>query len=350
MKTLKKLTLFALVLTVLLTSACKKDNEPKNGIYSEGVLISNEGPFQQGSGSISFYDPKSKTIENEIFKSVNSRPPGNIVQSIEVFENRVYIVVHNASKIEVAEAGSMKSIGVIEGLISPRYFIGINKNKAYVSEWGGHLKIIDLNTLSSTGIIMTGAAPDRMLLHGNKLWVINSAGFTSDSTVMVIDTQTDAVLQTIVVGDNPIGIVKDANNRIWVLCGGYSDWANPANNTNGSLVRINPTDFSVEMVLTLNGSDFGPRLAINKAGTKLFYSFGGIIYMRDVNAGFGAVSEVVMSKACYALGIHPETDEIYFSDPLDYNQPGVLYRYDPTGTIMLDSVRAGIIPGNFFFQ
>lgn len=352
MKTLRKLSLWAVALTVLLTSSCKKDNETPKGAYSKGVLISNEGPFQQGSGSISYYDPETKAIENEIFKTVNGRPLGNIVQSVEVFEDRVYIVVNNASKIEVAEAGTMKSVGVIEGLISPRFFLGINKNKAYASDWAGHLKIIDLNTLTVTGIIATGASPDRMLRHGTRLWVLNSAGWSSDSTVTIVDSQTDTPVQTIVVGDNPAGIVKDASNRIWILCGGIFDWANPANNTNGSLVRINPENFTIEMRYTLTGSDYAERLrlAINKSGTKLFYSFGGKIYSRDINASVAEASSLALNKASYALSIHPKTDEIYFSDPLDFNQPGVLYRYDPTGTIMLDSLRAGIIPGNFFFR
>jgi hypothetical protein len=349
MKTLiKPVVLLLCILT--LTTACKKDdNDKTTGKFSNGVLISNEGPFMDGSGSISYYDPQTKIIENNIFASVNSRPPGNIVQSIEVFEERAYIVVNNAGKVEVVEAATFESVGVIEGLTSPRFFLGINAGKGYVSDWAGHIAVINLNTLEKTGTITTGSSPDRMLLHGTRVWVINSAGWSSDSTVTIIDAQTDNPVQTIVIGDNPVGVVKDTNGKIWVLCGGISDWANPANNTNGSLVRINPTDFTIEHKVDLDGSDFGPRIAINGSGNKILYSFLGSIYAHDVNSGSTAKSEPLISKACYALDVDPFSGEIYFSDPLDYAQPGIIYRYDASGSTMLDSIKAGIIPGNFFF-
>jgi hypothetical protein len=335
---------------LLLTTSCKKDdNDHIAGKYANGILISNEGPFMDGTGTVSFYDPENKTIENKIFEITNNRPLGNIVQSLAVFNGKAFIIVNNAGKVEVVDAGTFESEAVIEGLTSPRYFLGINNSKAYISDWSGGIAILDLNTYTKTGTITTGASPDQMLADENRVWVINSAGWASDSTVTIIDSQTDNPLQTIVVGDNPAGIVKDANGKIWVLCGGISDWMNPANSTKGSLVRINPVDFSIETSIVLEGSDFGPRLAINGAGDKLYYSFLGNIYVHDVNFASAFKSDPVISKACYALGIDPLSGEIYISDPLDYAQPGVIYRYDANGGTMLDSITAGIIPGYFLF-
>lgn len=335
---------------LLFTTSCKKDSNDKIAVkYANGVLISNEGPFMDGTGTVSFYDPVNKIIENNIFQTVNSRPLGNIVQSVAVFNGKAFIIVNNAGKVEVVDAGTFESEAVIEGLTSPRYFLGINSSKAYISDWSGEIAIIDLNAYTKTGTITAGASPDQMLADGNRVWVINSAGWASDSTLTIIDSQTDNPLQTIVVGDNPAGIVKDANGKIWVLCSGISDWANPANNTNGSLVRINPVDFSIETSIALEGSDFGPRLAINGTGEKLYYSFLGNIYMHDINSASAFTSDALISKACYALGIDPLSGEIYFSDPIDYAQPGIIYRYDENGGTMLDSITAGIIPGNFLF-
>jgi len=350
MKVLFTLAIIIVTSILLLTTSCKKnDDDPITGKYSNGVLISNEGPFMDGTGTVSFYDPVNKIIENNIFQTLNNRPLGNIVQSVEVFNGKAFIVVNNAGKVEVVDAGTFESEAVIEGLTSPRFFVGINNSKAYISDWNGEIAIIDLNTYTKTGSITTGASPDQMLIDGNRVWVINSAGWTSDSTVTIIDSQTDNPLQTIVVGDNPVGIVKDADGKIWVLCGGISDWMNPANNTNGSLVRINPVDFSIETSIVLEGSDFGPRLAINGTGDKLYFSFLGNIYVRDVNSASAMKSEPLISKSCYALGIDPLSGEIYLSDPIDFAQPGVVYRYDASGNTILDSITAGIIPGNFLF-
>ncbi|HHN48733.1 MAG TPA: hypothetical protein ENN08_07385 [Bacteroidales bacterium] len=350
MRTILNLSAIIAASLVLILSSCKKDDHDElRGAYSQGVLISNEGPFMEGSGSISFYDPATRTIANHIFQTVNNRPLGNIVQSVEVFNGRAYVVVNNAGKVEVAEAGTFESIGAIAGLNSPRYFLGINSNKGYVSDWGGHVAIIDLNTLAKTGTIVTGASPDRMLLDGTRVWVINSAGWYSDSTVTIIDTQTDTALQTIVVGDNPSGIVKDATGRIWVICGGKSDWTNPENNTTGSLVRINPETFNIESHSDLGETYFDARLAINAAGDKLYYTFTGGLFSVDLNTKTEMLSNSVLSRSVYALGIDPQTGEIYVSDPLDYAQSGYIFRHNPENFAVVDSVKAGIIPGNFSF-
>lgn len=350
MKTIPSFAIIIASAFLIFTTSCNEDeNNPPTGKYSKGILISNEGPFMEGSGTVSFYDPENKNIENKIFESTNSRPLGNIVQSLAVFEGKAYIVVNNAGKVEVVDAATFESEAVIEGLTSPRYFLGINSSKAYISDWGGEIAIIDLNTNAKTGTITAGSSPDQMLADGNRVWVINSAGWASDSTVTVIDSQTDTPLQTLVVGDNPAGIVKDVNGKIWVLCGGISDWANPANNTKGLLVRIDPLDYSTETIIEFQGSDFGPRLAVNESGTILYYSFLGSIYAYEINAGFVLKSAPIIDKPCYALGIDPTSGDIYFSDPLDYAQPGVIYRYNANGGSMLDSISAGIIPGTFFF-
>jgi YVTN family beta-propeller protein len=350
MRTILNLSAIIAASLVLVMASCKKDDKDEiQGAYSRGVLISNEGPFIEGSGSISFYDPTTKTIENNIFQTINNRPLGNIVQSIEVFTDRAYIVVNNAAKVEVAEAGTFESVGVIEGLVSPRYFMGISQTKAYVSDWAGHVAIIDLNSLAKTGTIATGASPDRMLLDGTRLWVINSAGWSSDSTLTIIDTQTDTALKTIVVGDNPSGIVKDASGKIWVICGGKFDWANPENNTPGKLVRINPETFNIELSSDLGETYFDARLAINATGDKLYFTLSGGLFSVDLNTKTGMVSKTVLNRPFYALGIDPQTGEIYVSDPLDYAQPGFVFRYDPENFAVVDSVKAGIIPGNFSF-
>lgn len=350
MKSFFNTALVIAAVALLFTSSCKKDDDTPSGKYSKGVLISNEGPFMDGSGTVSFYDPAAKTIENNVFANVNSRPLGNIVQSIGIYKDRAYIVVNNAGKVEVADAGSFESIGVIEGFTSPRYFVGISNSKGYVSDWAGHIAIIDLGTLTKTGTITTGASPDRMLLNGTRLWVINSAGWSSDSTVTIIDTQTDTPLQTIVVGDNPSGIVKDANGKIWVICGGISDWSNPANNTTGSVVRINPDTYNIEARAELDDTYFDARLAINSEKNKLYFTFTGGLFSIDVNTKSELKAGKIVNRPFYALGIDPDTDEIYTSDPLDYAQPGYIFRINPANSMLVDSVKAGIIPGNFVFQ
>ena len=51
----------------------------------------------------------------------------------------------------------------------------------------------------------------------------------------------------------------------------------------------------------------------------------------------------------YALGVAPETGEIYVGDAIDYQQRSIIYRYSANGEL-LDTYTAGIIAGDFCWK
>ena len=51
----------------------------------------------------------------------------------------------------------------------------------------------------------------------------------------------------------------------------------------------------------------------------------------------------------YKLGINPSGDEVFITDPLDYQQSGYLLSYDGSGNF-ISSQRTGIIPGSICFR
>jgi hypothetical protein len=54
------------------------------------------------------------------------------------------------------------------------------------------------------------------------------------------------------------------------------------------------------------------------------------------------------NRLFYSLEVYAPGSELYISDAIDYNQNGYVYRFTPQGTV-IDSLRAGIIPGYFCF-
>jgi hypothetical protein len=351
----KRLAPLLAVGTLLLTACDPKEDATPAGKYENGVLISHEGKFQGGTGTVSYFNRATKSIENDIFGTTNARPLGNVVQSVSIHNGKAYVVVNNGNKIEVADAKDFKSLGVISGLAFPRYFLGLTEEKAYVSQWGadgltGSVAVVDLRTNAVTRTIPTGRGAERMTKVNNNVYVTQVGGYGNDNRVIVLDANTDAVVTRIVVGDNPNSIQLDANNKLWVSCGGFRDYQNPALNTAGSLVRISPVSNAVELTLPFGDTAESPgEMTINRAGNALFYTYSGAVYRHDIGSTSLNATPVI-NRSFYGLGIDPADDVLYAADAGDYNSNGKVIRYNPATGVALDSVQVGIIPAEFTFR
>lgn len=345
----------ALVAQAFFFSSCDQENEhqPK-GSYESGVFIVNEGNFNRGNGSISFYNRNTKTADQDIFKQVNNRPTGDVIQSLAVHNEKAYIVANNSGKMEVADANTFQSLGTVEGLMMPRYFAAL-QNKGYVTEWvgfsgNGRVAVVDLKTNTVTKTIPVGGFPEQLLVHNNKLYVANSA----DNTVSVINTNTDVLETTVTVGDGPNSLAVDANNKIWVLCGGDKVWLPDYSgidenaSTVGSLVRLNPATLAAETTLAFGSKKEAPaKLTANSSKNKLYYTYQGKVFQVDITAAALPVTALI-NRGFYGFGVDPATNILYGS-PSSFTANSKVIRYNPSGAA-IDSFQAGIGANGFVFR
>ncbi|WP_210466591.1 YncE family protein [Rufibacter roseolus] len=347
--TLKKYFLYVLLgSSSLLTTSCDSDSEdstPK-GAYEHGVFILNEGQFGTPTAEVSFLSPETKTLIPDLFNKVNNRPLGDAAQSITFIGDKAYIAVNNSEKIEVADAYSFASKGVINGLKIPRYVAALNNNKAYVTEYVGYafsgytgtgrVSVLDLTTNSVTKTINVGLLPEGVLMYNGKLYVANSGG----NTISVINTTTDAVESTILVGESPKHLVLDANNKIWVLRGGYG--------TPGALVKIDPANNNAITSYGFPLGTSGPGyLTINGAKNTLYFTYNGSVYTMATTAT-SAPTTALIHRDAYGLGIDPQSNTLYLGLG-GYTSNGWVVRYQPTGTA-IDSFQVRILPNGFSFR
>jgi len=340
----------ALVAIISLTSCTKDDNNQETGAFSNGIFIVNEGPFQTGSGTITFFNPDSNLVKQDIFEKINGRPLGNIAQSMTIYNGKGYIVVNNAGTIEVVDVATFKSEATITGLVNPSQFLVINSQKAYVSDWDGNVSVVDLNTNSITKKITMGTGPDAMVKAGNYVYVANTGGFGIDSTVAVIDFTTDMVTKTIRVGDAPSGLVADASGSIWVLCKGkgYTGWPQPGD-TPGRIVRIDPVSLAVNYTYTFTSTDVHPeKLVINKQKSMIYFLYNYGIYSFNIISS-NSTPVKISGRSFYSLGYENKTGYLYASDVKDYVSNGIVLRIKASDGKTVDSVQAGVIPRGFTF-
>ncbi len=345
------------VLISLLAFSCGTDEDPfipeetcVKEVFESGLYIANEGPFSNGSGTITYFNTTSKAIQEEAFAFNNCDDPlGSIVQSIATFENKAYIVVNNSNKIIVADASSLEKSGEITGLELPRYFLPVGDNKAFVSQWGadgvtGSIAVVDLTSLNILKTIPANAGPENMILINDEVFVANAGGFARDSVVTVINVGTEEVTSTIILGDNPQSFVVDNSNRLWCLSKGFSDFYEPTNNTFGQLDLIE----NGQVTQSIEISNSSRWLAINNAGNELYYIGAGGIYKQSVTSSTAETTPMIAGNF-YSLAVDFNTNQIYASDALDFSSKGIIYRYNTDGTA-IDSFESGIVPTGFWFD
>lgn len=330
---------------LFLLAACKPSPPPivdpptpKAG----SVFILNEGNFQWGNASLDVYDPEKETLQSAIFQSANQQPLGDVLQSMEVFDDKTYLVVNNSGKIEVLDPDSLTRLGSIEGLTSPRYFLGISPQKAYVSDlYGNAIAVLDLEKAEIRDHIPLAGWTERMVLAEGSVFVSN----VQSDYLYLIDPQSDQIKDSIRIRIGGSGIVQDKEGMLWVACGEILQA-----NVQGALYRIDPGSQAVIDSFLFPIDQKPSELHINAAGDQLFFLNGGVQKMRIDATDLPSESFISAEGGLlYGLGIDPATDEIYVADAIDYVQKGLILRYNATGELVHE-FRAGIIPGGFYFQ
>ena len=352
MKILKQITIF--FLTLLLFISCSDENgddvdPPSSGEYENGYFVTNEGPFQNGSGTITFVGDDG-TAEQSVYKNVNDEDLGNIVQSMVMNDNNAYILVNNSHKVVVVNRYTMERITIIEGtnINNPRYFV-IYNNVGYISNWGDpndpsddFIAVIDLSTNEVVQTIPVGEGPENMVVSNDLLFVNLAGGYNQNDEVISIDLRTNEVKTTITVGEVPNSSSVDFLRTVWVLCGGNPSWT--GNETAGRLYKITESDTSY---FEFEPGDHPEHLTYGDG--KLYYNLNGKVY-EMVISDKKLPTEKMDGLDGYFYTLKFNDEKLYATDAGDFASEGTLKVFDIASDKLLETITTGIIPGDVDFQ
>jgi DNA-binding beta-propeller fold protein YncE len=349
---MKKSLLVLLSAVVISIQSCK-NNTSDTILYSyeNGVFTINEGPFQNGSGEISFYDKNTFIQTKDLYFKNNASHLGNVVQSFNAEKAVGYVVVNNADKIVLVDMVNFKYQATIAGLRLPRQMKRVTANKAYITQWGdsiGSVKVYDYKTNQITKTIYLGKGAENMLLLGNRIYVTCNGAFGNDNKLGIIDIEKDSLLSLVSIGPNPDGIVADATNNIWILCAGQ--YISTFNNldANGRLLRYNTLLNSIDIDVMMPSIYSQPRnLQINTEKNILYYNYDGAVYAKSINGA--TIGTPLINGYFYGLGVEPVTNKIYCADARNFVSDGQVKRYSNTG-VLQDSFQVGVAPNGFVFR
>src|SRR6056297_2942605 len=160
--------IFKIAILLFLVVACA--DEPVETVFFDldtenGVYVSCEGNFMYGNGSLSFYNTETKKVTNQLFYARNNAPLGDVVQSLSMFQDLLFVVVNNSGKIYIADAETAEYRGSVTGLTSPRYIHFLSEEKAYISDlYSAEMTIIHPATFEITGKIdLEGHTSEQMV-------------------------------------------------------------------------------------------------------------------------------------------------------------------------------------------
>lgn len=341
---MKKLLLLFTIANLL--ASCTKNTDDQSGsiLTGNGVFIINEGNFMGGNGSLSFYSYDSLKMFNNIFLNANGRPLGDVPNSLVISGERIYIVVNNSGKVEVVDKNTLESVKTITGLIAPRNISIVSSTKAYVSSiYSDSLAILDLSDNSISGYINLRRSSEAIAVIRNKAFVANWVG---GKKVMVINTDTDKVIDSVEVAIEPESMVIDRNKILWVLCNG--GWKREYY---AELIAVNTSTNDIERRIVFPSKQASPYcLQIDGDGSTLYYLESGVQKIKIDAASVPAVPYILESgHYFYKMGVNPVNGDILVTDAVDYQQKGHLLIYNKTGNLVSDEL-ADIIPGMVCFK
>lgn len=330
----------AWLLILVMVGCSSDDDETPEFVPQEGaqIIIGNQGFYESTGASITLYNEDTDETSQSVYAAANNGEAiGDVLQSMYVYNDELYVVMNNSSKIEVLDPNTFTRKRVIQGFTSPRYIQFLSSDKAYVTDlWSNNIHIINPTTGTYSGIINTGFWVERMLEVEGEIWCTAPG----QNKVIIINPTTDEIIEEITLSStaNPGDILIDSNNDVWVMCQG--NFSAPL--IEPTLVRINAATLEIESSFAYpDGTGFGGNMELSHTGDELYILMQGDLSKMSISAN-QLPSEMFISREgqpIYGISVNPESGDIYVG--VDVNN--MSYVYDSNGEVKYE-IASGVLP------
>jgi hypothetical protein len=326
-----------------------------------GMYLVNEGNMGSNKCTLDFLDYTEGIYMRNIYPERNPtivKELGDVGNDVQIYGNKLYIIVNCSNKVEVLDARTGVRIKQIE--IPNCRYICFRREHAYVSSYVAGVLIdpnaplgavfkIDTASLQVVDKVTVGYQPEEMVVLGDYLYVANSGGYRVpyyDNTVSVVEFEGFRQEQQIVVGLNLHRIKADKYGKLWVSSrGNYNDIYSPYGSVPSNLFVLDKRVGYNEMIVTDTINVPCSNMAIHGDSLYLYshdydnitqqstltYGIINIKTKKVVSKNFitdGTEKEIKMP---YGISIHPETGDIYVTDAKNYVSTGTLSCYNKEG-------------------
>jgi len=344
-----------------------------NSSKIKGIYLLNEGNMGSNKSSLDYLDFETGFYARNIYPEKNPtivKELGDVGNDIQIYGNKLYVVINCSHKVEVLNVSTGKRIKKID--IPNCRYIRFYRNKAYVSSYVGPVAIdpdaqlgaifkIDTASLEVEGKVTVGYQPDELEIVGQYIYVANSGGYRVpdyDNTVSIVEIEGFKQVKKIPVGINLHRIKADKYGKLWVSSrGNYR-------NIHSKLFVLEKKEGGSNLDYIVTDTLPIPCSNMCIKGDSLFLYSVEFNYQTNENkVTYGIIdvcSKKIISnqfitdgsqndiKVPYGINVHPENGDIYVTDAKNYVSSGKLYCYNKFGHKKWD-VRTGDIPAHMVF-
>ena len=203
---MKKLILLISIFII----SCSENDEIIN---TEWVFVACEGNYGASNGSVYMINQ---------FGEMDSIPNlGDVVQSVGVHENKLFVLVNNSHKLHVfdisSDGVSLPGIEINLDGSGPREMI-VDGGRLYFTNWNSKdVKYLDLFNYKVEKLTDINGLPEGIVKKGDDLYIaVNmNEDYSSSDKVIRYDINENNIKEIITVGDGPLDL-EFSNNELYV--------------------------------------------------------------------------------------------------------------------------------------
>lgn len=316
--------------------ACSNDDNTvteNSANFSSGYLVANEGNFNSNNADITYINANFTDSQNQIFRNVNNRALGDVVQSITQNTTYVFVVVNNSNTVEVVNKNTFESVATISQNINQPRYATITDNKLWVTNAGNNtISSYNLSDFSPSGTISLNFTPELIDSTTDYIYVTtNTWGEIHQVASYSTDTQQPALTITL---DVPVNGLVKKNNQLFALASGEN------------LTQIYEMSSQNSQIIHQNEDTNSRFLSID--GNKLYYTSGVTIKEYDMNSQTLSTLFSVPDTGWSAIyGFNVFDQHFFVADAKSFTEAGEVIIYNAGGN-PLKTIKTGIGPNGIF--
>lgn len=255
------------------------DDEASPVVASNGFFIANEDWLGHDNGTVNYFQKEgnSYTASYRVYRAANPNENdwfGITTQHATIWGDYVYFSSKQGNRFIVADAKSMKKKALITEIGGDgRSFVGINETKGYIGHSSG-IAVFDITKLQlEKQIEGVSGQMGTMCFADGKVFAISQ-----QNGIYIINTNTDAVEQTIAGSYNTLTRSKDGN--VWIA-------------SSTKLIRLNPSTLEKEEFDFPSGTTIGNSWGAWNAGSLCASTQQNVLYWTTGGGMFGGGKSVV---------------------------------------------------------